>query len=581
MALQNSVKVDNIIDFLKTLWHGLPTDLTMSGYLMTIPLIVTIVWIWRPRKRLRKFMTVYLWVIAALISVVYVIDGVLFPFWGFRIDTTPFFYFFSSPKSALASISIGAELIILLFTFLFTVGFFMGMHEFTMLWYPKIAKKARVKTTLMMCVFAAVLVLGIRGGVSEATMTPGRGFFSSDIKLNQATVNPMFSLAYSAMHEGNTEGQFRYYPDDDEARFVFAGFEKRNSRRTKWSRPAIASKNPDVYIIILESFSAEVMPSLGGEPIAEKLDSLAVNEGLLFIDFYAESFRTDRAIPAILSGYPGQPTTSVMRMTSKLSHMPGLASQLGKSGWKTIYYYGGDADFTNMNAYLLSSGFEDIISEDDFKRGERQSKWGVYDHVLFDRVISDIHHRDDKPYFTVIQTSSSHEPFTVPYNKFTNERANAFAYTDECVVDFVDNLKAAGKWDNSLVLIVADHWGCYPKVLNNLMARHHIPLIITGGVVKSKPSKIPTVGSQSDIAPTLLAMLGIEPENFKFGHDLFDSSTPEYARVSEHDWFGLIDEDNYLTAVSVEDGLVMEGDEPEAARALMQLLYSDLSKKGQ
>ena len=69
-------------------------------------------------------------------------------------------------------------------------------------------------------------------------------------------------------------------------------------------------------MIIAESFSAHLMPSLGGEPIAVRLDSIA-QSGMLFTNFYASSFRTDRGIPAILSGFPAQPNTSLMKYVEK------------------------------------------------------------------------------------------------------------------------------------------------------------------------------------------------------------------------------------------------------------------------
>ena len=92
--------------------------------------------------------------------------------------------------------------------------------------------------------------------------------------------------------------------------------------------------------------------------------------------FYANSFRTDRGLVAILSGYPAQPTTSIMKYPRKTQNLPAIAGSLRDTGYRTKYYYGGDADFTNMRSYLMSSGFENIISDQDFPVSERLSKWG-------------------------------------------------------------------------------------------------------------------------------------------------------------------------------------------------------------
>lgn len=175
------------------------------------------------------------------------------------------------------------------------------------------------------------------------------------------------------------------------------------------------------------------MTTLGGEPgVAVQLDSLA-QEGVLFTNFYANSFRTDRGLVAILSGYPAQPTTSIMKYPRKTQSIPAIAGSLKNAGYRTKYYYGGDADFTNMRSYLMSSGFEDIVADRDFPVSERLSKWGVHDHLVFRRLLDDLKAEAadstlagrETPHFRVLQTSSSHEPFEVPYSRLANERLNA------------------------------------------------------------------------------------------------------------------------------------------------------------
>lgn len=148
-----------------------------------------------------------------------------------------------------------------------------------------------------------------------------------------------------------------------------------DSIRANDSIPLLSSDRPDIYIILLESFSSHLFPSLGGEPVALKLDSVA-RTGLLFKNFYANSFRTDRGIPAVLSAYPGQPTTSIMKFVDKTENLPSLSKELKDSkGYRNEYYYGGDANFTNMKAYLVSAGFDRIISDKDFPISQKMSKW--------------------------------------------------------------------------------------------------------------------------------------------------------------------------------------------------------------
>ncbi len=128
---------------------------------------------------------------------------------------------------------------------------------------------------------------------------------------------------------------------------------------------------PDIVLVILESFSSHLLPVQGGEPIAPCLDSIA-RSGLLMSNIYASSFRTDRAIPAILSGLPAAPDEPVMKHTAVAERLPGLPAALAPAGYRSIYYYGGDINFTNQRAYLLSAGIDSIVSDTDFPQPESE-----------------------------------------------------------------------------------------------------------------------------------------------------------------------------------------------------------------
>lgn len=88
------------------------------------------------------------------------------------------------------------------------------------------------------------------------------------------------------------------------------------------------TERPNVVLIILESFSSKLMETLGGEPnVAINMDQFG-REGVLFTHFFANSFRTDRGLAAIISGYPAQPTTSIMKYPKKTQHLPSIPGSL-------------------------------------------------------------------------------------------------------------------------------------------------------------------------------------------------------------------------------------------------------------
>ncbi len=569
------------------LWHGLGMDLSMSAYFVAPVLLLTVASIWIVRPWMSRALRVYLWAISAIVAVGYVLDAVLYPYWGFRLDVTPWFYFVTSPSSAMASLPWYAEVGVMALMAVLTlfIGLWMRIVvcRFGLPTQPCNPLRRRIRMTVVWLAVCGAMIIPIRGGVTVSTMSPGRAFFSEDMRLNHAAVNPLFSFLYSLSHTDDLANQFRYMEADEAAAEVDA----------LYHRPAVAADSvaptyglslkvarPDVYIIVLESFSAELMPSLGGKAMAVSLDSIA-RTGALWTRFYAESFRTDRALTTILGGYPAQPSTSLLRYINKFDKMPTLSTVLAANGYRTAYYYGGDLDFTNLRAYLRATGYARLSGDTDFPVGERLSKWGVHDGPVFDRALRDISERtDNAPTLTVIQTSSSHEPFDVPFGRFPQDkRLNAFSYADACLGGFVRRLRASAAWERALVVIVPDHWGAWPQGLEDRMRRHHIPLVMTGGALAGTPAVIDKIGSQSGIAATILRLMGIRA-SLPFGRDLLDTHTAGFGYVSEPSWFGLVT-DRGLSAVSTDTGATLEGDSADvrAAKALVQSIYTDLSKR--
>lgn len=563
--------------------NGLSMDCSMAGYLTIIPALLLTVGVWTNRAWIGRSMTVWRYVSVFLALCAIGLDAVLYGYWNFKLDTTPVFYFLTSPSSALASVSVWVPLAGIVVVCLLTwgIGRAAGVFWNSIPNYPVKSGRSRVVTFGIMVVLTAALFIPIRGGFTVSTMNPSAAYFSTEARLNHAAVNPLFSFMYSATHSSDFSHQFRYFSEDELSSYI----EYLNSPADSTGRiHLLSTTRPDIYVIILESFSSHLLPSMEGEAVAMRLDSIATS-GICFTNFYASSFRTDRAIPAILSGYPAQPSTSVMKFVDKAEHLPSLAAVLRDSaGYRPSYYYGGDINFVNQKAYLVSAGYEKIISDKDFPLSERLSKWGAHDDKVWQKLYNDVTADDSpEPKFRVIQTSSSHEPFEVPYSNpaFSDPRANAFAYADSCMGDFVEKLRDTDRWNNSLLVIVPDHWGAYPQGLTDPLERHHIPMILTGGALNPDvPSNIDIPGSQNDIAATLLGQLGINTEAFPFSHDLLDLSKRHYAFFTEPDFAAYITPNDSIV-ISLHDESVIYGSDANAAypKALLQNLYKDLDAR--
>lgn len=579
-------------DYFSVIAHGLAMDCTVAAYFTIVPLILAILELCGLRRRYVRGAETFWYLLSAIVlSSTFVLDMGLYPSWGFRLDMSPLFYFTTSPTAAIASVTplqwIMASAGFLLFGSAIFCAFRYGAMRIGIPDMHKATGRNRALLGVAVVLSAACLFLAMRGGVTVSTMNLSRSYYSSNTFLNHSAVNPFFSFFYSATHQQNFNRQFRYM-DEATAEELFSSAVKPSAEHRSVADSLLTTRRPDIYIVILESFSAELFPSLGGEAIAERIDSVA-RDGISFTNIYANSFRTDRGIPAVLSAFPGAPTASVMKFAEKTASLPGIARSLNDNGWATTYYYGGDINFTNMLAYLINTGFTTVIRDTDFPIGERTGKWGAHDHLVFNRCLTDVATTppDARPQFRVIQTSSSHEPFKVPFQgKYDDERANAFAYTDSCTADFLQRLGQAQGARPWLAVLVPDHYGAYPRNLTDPLRRHHIPLIFTGNALRKRGVRIDTTGSQTDIAATLLSMLGIAAPEFTFSTDLFDTDAPHYAFFSEPGFMGIVNgKESAVYNIDSKSSVYYNapGVEPDTtlvavAQAYMQTIYNKLSE---
>ena len=592
-------------DWFSVIWHGLPLDLSLAGYLTAIPGFLFITSVWTLSKSLHRIWCGYFLFISVLISIIFTVDLGLYEYWGFRLDATPLFYFFSSPKDAVASVSIwmvlGGIVAMAVYAVVLYAVFYGILLQKKLLLRMKLPYR-RLKVSGILLLMTGLLFIPIRGGFTVSTMNVGKVYFSAEQRLNHAAINPAFSLMESLAKQKDFSKQYRFM-EAAEADRLFkdmlepAGAGGQTEETDSVLQPADSlhtlfnTQRPDVLFVILESFSSRLMTALGGEPnIAVHLDSLS-KEGVLFTNFYANSFRTDRGLVAILSGYPAQPTTSIMKYPRKTQSIPAIAGSLRKAGYGTKYYYGGDADFTNMRSYLMSSGFEDIVSDQDFPVTERLSKWGAHDHLVFNRLLEDLKAEaaegtaeEKTPHFRVLQTSSSHEPFEVPFRRLENDRLNAFAYTDSCAGDFVRQFRELPQWKNTVIVFVPDHLGAYPEHIDNLsVERYRIPLLMVGGAVR-EPRRIDVYGSQHDIAATLLAQLALPHDEFVFSKDMLNPASHHFAFFTVPDAFGMVTADNQVIfncqagTVVVDEGTA-KGKNLPLGKAYLQKLYDDIAKR--
>ncbi|MFW6042889.1 MAG: LTA synthase family protein [Marinilabiliaceae bacterium] len=422
----------------------------------------------------------------------------------------------------------------------------------------------------------ALLIVPIRGTFGVAPINTGVAYFSNHLFTNHAAINPLWNLAYSLKRADKANRTYNFMTDD-QARQVFDEMMGASGDYPELLR----TSQPDIVIILLESFSSQAVESLGGEGVTTEFDKL-MREGIFFENVFSASVRSDFGLVGTLCGYPGLPGYSIMQYPEKSKHLSFVPQRLQQAGYVDCnYLYGGDMGFKNMRSLITLAGFDDVVTMDDFPVEYRGEKWGVHDEYTFERFFEMIEN-SRSPSFNFFFTLSSHEPFDVPGEKVHNDPyLNSVHYTDQCLGSFFDKVKENGTWENTLFILVSDHGIVGPRKAGATdRDRFHIPMLWTGGALAVKDTVISKYASQVDIAGTLLPQLDVDASDFMFSKNIFDRNSRGFAFFQFHEGIGYIDENmHHVFDVNVGKNLKMEGVASETdslkAKAFLQVISND------
>lgn len=567
-------------DYLDVALSGLKLDIAIAGYLTALPLLLCIVSLF-VKIPFKKILLPYNILIAAATALAFIADASLYPFWGFKLDGT-FLQYIDSPENAIASVTTGYLFVRFAVFVALTTLISLTLHRITP---EKFAKADKKILSLIVFLFAGgLLFLAIRGGVKESTNNVGQVYYSDDLFLNHSAVNPIFSFIYSLSKIQDYGDTYKFYDEEERS----ALFDSLYTTDGTISDTLFKSTRPNIVTIILEGMGSVFIDELGGKSIAKNFSKLC-SEGVLFTNCYANSYRTDRGLISLLSGYSSFPQISVMKSPVKSQSLPAIASSLSKAGYHNTFLYGGDINFTNMKSYIFSGGYNTLMADTDFPSEAKKHQWGVNDDVTFNTLCSIIDRQPkDRNWHVTLLTLSSHEPWIVPHNSIPDEKiANAFAYTDSCLGVFVDKMKKSAEWENMLIICVPDHTvSSYPRDADRTdRRRNHIPLLMLGGAVKG-PKRIEALCNQSDLAATLLAQMQLPTDEYKFSRNIL---SPAYRYPFAYHTFNngveFIDSTGF-SMLDLNAGAILKEEPADSAhsrlkraKAILQSTYNDYKNR--
>lgn len=575
VAIAIGYKPENVgwSELLPSFWLGLKYDLRWISVLL-MPVALSSLF---PRltpfysQRGKKFWTLYLGIITLLVMVFYGADFGQFAEGNARLNANAM-VFVEDPRESIGVvwhrypviwILAGIAASVLMMTWMFrrihigVQGQNVHIHKFDF----------RRRWSLL-----AILVLGwfMYGFFTARPLNLFRAFNLQDEFKSNLALNPLQNFATSLRFrkpEGSTE-VVKYY-----SRITrFLGMESAVNPQKPFARigninsRAIESR-PNVVLVICESL-AMFQTSMSGNPLhaTPNLKQLA-EDGIFFERCFSPSIGTGRSIFATLTGIPDVQLNNISLRTDAARQQRSILNDF--SGYNKKYFIGGKSPFPQFHALVKSVPGMAVFEEGSY-RSPRFNVWGISDKHLFEEATA-VMGEGQQPFFSIIQLSGNHPPFSIPeedeagvpaapsletlrHAGFTTpEEYRSLFYMDQQIGRFMRLARQQSFFDNTLFVFIGDHGvegnpeSVYPEVWRFLETQHVPWIIYAPSLVR--PQRIQQSVSLVDVLPTLAGMTHQTYTNTTLGRDVLNHNEMEpgaFLIYHAPGWIGWVNNDFFF-----------------------------------
>jgi phosphoglycerol transferase MdoB-like AlkP superfamily enzyme len=220
------------------------------------------------------------------------------------------------------------------------------------------------------------------------------------------------------------------------------------------------------------------------------------------------------------------------------NHFTGLADALAERGYDTLSAVPFEGAFWNRRRTHPAFGYARSLFIEDFEKGENIG-WGLSDRHFLAQAADNLM-AAKRPFAAYLLTLSLHHPFEnfpqhleelevggwsgTPYGNYLH----TMRFFDSALAAFVDGLEREGLTDSTVIAVWGDHdagFAWRPEVASALGASHdaagwylsqEVPFLIRVPGVDWPRQEMSVAAGHADVAPTVLALLGVDPAPFAF-----------------------------------------------------------------
>lgn len=404
---------------------------------------------------------------------------------------------------------------------------------------------------MLLCLF------GIRGRFGYNPIRTSQAYFCDNSFLNQLGINPSFYFMRDVMESSKSHHNLDALISESDAISLMQqelGISQNGQEEYALTRNVVAEGTPkemNVVLILMESMSYDLLNVReNGKEITPCLNKL-IDKSYFFDNFYSVGTHTNHGILATLYGLPALSDHNMMKNVD-IPLCEGLPYILQQKNYRTMFFMTHEAQYDNMNAFLLENGIEEVYSQENYPREKRRNSFGVSDDYLFEYGLKKITEKskDEKPFFATLLTISNHPPYVVPdafKGVSDNVQYQIVAFADNAIGQFMQEAEKEEWFNNTIFILLGDHGKIVGSQTYDMpLSYNHVPCIIYSPKFDDAPRRFQQLGEQVDVLPTLLGLLNQSYENRTFGVDLFREKRP-YVFFSSDDALGCISPEYFFT----------------------------------